>query len=96
VQRVFLVLSGPIDAATFGDRCSEVLAQGVELAVGYELPRGADDFRAALDAQRVLTRALRRRLGERAEGIAIFAICDRDGERSSDYAREWGATEVSR
>jgi hypothetical protein len=90
-----LVLSGPIDAAMVSQRWQAWASEIAEFAVCYELPVDQNGFRDALAAQRAVTQALRRACGQQAETIAIFAVTDREGERVGDYAREWGATEVS-
>ena len=94
VRRVLLILHGPIDVETIRRRWEAAVADDVEYAVCYQLPRDNQGFRDILSAQRTVTAALREVCGTRAESMAIFAITDRDGDRVEDCAREWGATEV--
>jgi hypothetical protein len=95
VQRVLLVMRGPIDTETVRRRWESVEDGTADLAICYELPSGSEALPDAVQAQRAITEALRAVCGARAEAIAIFAVTDRDGDRVADYAREWGATRVS-
>jgi hypothetical protein len=94
VPRVLLVLRGPIDTEVVKQLWLTAAADHGEVAFCYEMPADCDGLADVLLAQRTVTEALRRACGEAAERIAVFAVSDRDGERVSDIAREWGATVV--
>jgi hypothetical protein len=87
-------MRGTIDLPTVKARLAAEASEVAELALCYELPPDHDSFRDALHAQRALTEVLRQVMGSDAEGMPIFAVSDRDGERVEDYARAWGATMV--
>jgi hypothetical protein len=72
-----------------------VAADKGEVAFCYEMSPESDGLGDGLLAQRAVTEALRQACGDAAESIAVFAVSDRDGERVSDIAREWGATVVA-
>jgi hypothetical protein len=94
VQRVLIVMRGPIDAEVLRRRCESMAEGAAVLAICYELPSGSEGLPEAVQAQRTITEALRAGCGSRAESIAIFAVTDREGDRVADCAREWGATMV--
>lgn len=94
MPRVLLVLRGPIDTEVIKQLWLTTKAESSEVALCYEMPADSDGLGDVLLAQRAVTEALRRACGEAAERIAVFAVRDREGERVSDIAREWGATVV--
>ncbi len=94
MRRILLVLRGAINEASVAEWIAQPDADGAEVAICYELPAGLDGLREGLAAQRSLTSMLRHLSELRAEAIPIFVACDREGERISDYATAWGATEV--
>ena len=87
-------MRGPIDRVSVEKCCRVVVGEEAALAICYVLADGRDGLAEGLVAQRALTIALRQLRAEQAESVAIFVACDREGERVSDYARAWGATEV--
>jgi hypothetical protein len=94
VQRILLVIRGPIERALVV-RYSEFLATSdTEVALCYELPTGRDGLREGLDAQRELTSLLRQVFGVRAESVPVFTASARDGDSVADCESAWGATEV--
>lgn len=88
-------MRGAISTRAVAHCCCEPLAGAeIQVAVCYELPASQNALRHCVAAQRRITAVLRLVHGEAAEAIAVFAACDRDGERVQDYATAWGATEV--
>jgi hypothetical protein len=94
VQRILLILRGPIVESALTGSDVDFAADGVEVAICYELSFGRDGLQDGIAAQQALTALLRQRLGARAEAIPIFVACTRVGERIKDYVTAWGATEV--
>lgn len=97
MQRILVVFKGAIDVETLRERIRQELSrvsEPHELAVCHVLENGDDSLLEAIRAQRALTAALRRALGEAAENVAVFVASERDGYRVEDCAREWGATAV--
>jgi hypothetical protein len=94
VRRILLVLRGALDEAVVAECYAQGGTDGAEVAICYQLPSGLDGLRDGLAAQRLLTALLRQLPEVEAETIPVFVACDREGERISDYAVAWGATEV--
>lgn len=94
MRRILLVLRGAVNHAAVAACCAKLGTDSAELALCYELPLGLDGLREGLAAQRSLTAFLRQLRQGQAEAIPVFVACDREGERISDYASAWGATEV--
>jgi hypothetical protein len=93
VERVLIILSGEIDELSLRTRCVG-LAPSTTIALCYQLPAGNAGLEEGLNVQRRLTELLRTVLGTAAETVPIFVAADRDGERTTDLAKAWGATEV--
>jgi hypothetical protein len=94
VRRILYVFRGPVRAEDLR-RCREALAEAsCEVAVCVVLPEGRSGLRDAIREQRAVTAALRHVFGPEAETVAVFAATDEEGNRPSDCARAWGATEV--
>lgn len=97
MERILIVLHGPIDVELLRRRCGDATS-GVsgpyELAVCHVLDDGKDGLEDSIRVQRALTAALREALGTRAEDVAVFVASDHHGYRSEDCARDWGATLV--
>jgi hypothetical protein len=94
VRRILLILRGALDEAAVAQCYAQGGIDGAEVAICYQLPSGLDGLREGLAAQRTLTALLRQLPEIEAETIPVFVACDREGERISDYAAAWGATEV--
>jgi hypothetical protein len=92
-MRVLVVLSNPVEAGLVRHRCEGLVAEGHDLAVCYVMASQVT-LKAALDAQRKVTAALRRALEGSAENIPVFVVSQVDGDGIAECAREWGATEV--
>lgn len=101
MQRILVVLRGPVNADVLGRRCSlEALEElhanePYELAICLVLPEGRDGILDSVQAQREITAALRVVLGSRAETVAVLVASDRKDYDADACAREWGATVVS-
>jgi hypothetical protein len=95
VHRVLIILSGQIDERSLRTRCVG-LAPSSTIAICYQLPAGKAGLEEGLNVQRRLTELLRTVLGTAAETVPIFVAADREGERTTDLAEAWGATEVDR
>jgi hypothetical protein len=95
VHRVLIILSGEIDELSLRTRCVG-LASSSAIALCYQLPAGKAGLQEGLHVQRRLTELLRTVMGTAAETIPIFVAADREGERTTDLAEAWGATEVDR
>ena len=94
MQRILVVLRGPIDVGTVRRRCALTVTGPYEMAVCHVLPAGHDGIRDSLHAQKQITAALRVVLGGRAENVAVLVASDRLGEGVDECAKEWGATLV--
>jgi hypothetical protein len=94
MQRVLVVLRGPIEVEAVRRRCALEIAEPFELAVCHVLPEGRDGFNEGLRAQQEITAALRLVLGRRAETVAVFVASERHGYRVDDCMKDWGATLV--
>jgi hypothetical protein len=94
VRRILLVLRGAVNEAAVAQCYAQAGTDGAEVAICYELPSGLDGLREGLAAQRSLTAMLRQLREIQAETIPVFVASRREGERISDYANAWGATEV--
>jgi hypothetical protein len=94
MQRILVVLRGPIDAGTVRRRCTFDVEGPYEMAVCHVLPQGSDGIRDGLRAQQEITAALRVAMGRRAESVAVLVASEREGDGVDDCAREWGATLV--
>jgi hypothetical protein len=97
MQRILIVLRGPVDIDVLRRRCDADLTDvstPYELAVCLVLPDGQDGLHQAVRAQRDATAALRVALGPAAEGLAVFVASERGVYGVDDCAREWGATVV--
>ena len=92
-MRVLVVLQDPIATESIQERCSQLIAEGHEIAVCHVLPAG-EGLRASLETQRKITMELRVAFGASAEAIPVFVISGLDGDGVDDCAREWGATDV--
>jgi hypothetical protein len=93
--RLLVVIRGSIRLEAVKTQWQAACEEACELAFCYVLPAGRDGFLDAVRAQRAVTTALRQTCGAEAEKVAVFAACERDGERVEDCASAWGATEVS-
>jgi hypothetical protein len=94
VRRLLFVFRGPVRAEDLR-RCRDALADAsCEVAVCVVLPAGQSGVKDAIREQRATTAALRHVFGADAEAVAVFAATDEEGDRPSDCARAWGATEV--
>jgi hypothetical protein len=92
-MRVLVAFSDPVEADVVRQRCGGLVAEGHDLAVCYVMASQVT-LKAALDAQRKVTAALRRALEGSAETIPVFVVSQADGDGIVECAREWGATEV--
>jgi len=101
MQRILLVLRGPIDAEMLARRCSVEVLDGLrkdepyEMAICLVLPEGRDGIHDSIQAQREATAVLRVVMGSGAETVAVLVASDRQGYDVDACAREWGATIVS-
>lgn len=89
-----MVIRGLVDELELKRRCAGAPNDNTWVAICYELPPGQDGLAEGLSAQRTLTQVLRAVFGAKAEYIPVFVASDRDGERTEDCVRDWGATEV--
>jgi hypothetical protein len=94
MQRILVVLRGPIDIGAVRRRCALDVTGPYEMAVCHVLPAGHDGIRDGLHAQKEITAALRVVLGGRAENVAVLVASERQGEGVDECAKEWGATLV--
>ena len=100
MQRILVVVRGPIDYEALGRRCKlEVLErlrenEPYEMAICLVLPEGRDGIHDSIQAQREVTTTLRGVMGSRAETVAVLVASDRQGYDADACAHEWGATMV--
>lgn len=94
MERILVVLRGPLDAGRLRQVFTAAPTEPHELAVCHVLPREEDTLVDSLRAARHVTAALRAALGEGAENVAVFVATDQEGDRVEDCARAWGATSV--
>jgi hypothetical protein len=100
MQRILVVLRGPIDSEVLERRCApevlERLGKGepYEMAICLVLPDGRDGIHDSIQAQREATAWLRVALGTRAETVAVLVASERQGYDVDACAVEWGATVV--
>jgi hypothetical protein len=93
VHRVLIIVSGEVDELSLRARCVGLASSGA-IALCYQLPAGHAGLEEGLKVQRLLTQLLRAILGSAAETVPVFVAADREGERTTDLAEAWGATEV--
>jgi hypothetical protein len=97
VQRLLVVLSGPIDPEVVRRQCeagAATVTEPYEMAVCHVLPAGHDGLAESLRAQRSITAALRKVIGPRAENVPVLVASQREGDGVDECARAWGATLV--
>ena len=94
MQRILVVLRGPVDTDVVRRRCTLDVAGPYEMAICHVLPAGEDGVRESLQAQREITAALRAVMGRKAETIAVLVVSERPGYGVDECARDWGATVV--
>lgn len=95
MERILVVLDDLLDVESVAQRCAaEEVARACEIAVCIVLPVGEDALVDGLRAQKRVTAALRKALGERAEKVPVFVATKRPGYGVEDCARSWGATGV--
>jgi hypothetical protein len=100
MQRILVVLRGPIDSEVLERRCAPDVLERVgkgepyEMAICLVLPDGHDGIQDSIRAQREATARLRAALGSRAETVAVLVASERQGYDVDACAAEWGATVV--
>ena len=91
MSRVLVVVRDPRDLPTIRRAVAVAEARAAELAVCQVT---SDDHLADLRHQQVMTRTLRRLLGEGAETVAVFVVSGRPGDDAASCAESWGADEI--
>jgi hypothetical protein len=91
MDRILVVLRGPIGVQAVRQCCAIDLAGPYEMAICHVLPEGHDGLGEAVRAQRAITAALRAVLGGAAESVTVLVASEEEVEAC---ARQWGATVV--